>query len=137
MSLEVRLIELESYSAKAWRRYAAQDALLNLSFNEFDYLRVVKESGAEGIRITDLALEMSVTKPSASNMVAKLEKKGMVARTSCPEDARSKRIVLSSEVIESWALENVVYRDIAQKIRAKLTQSEAQQLEALLAKSLS
>lgn len=136
MSLEKTLIKLESQSAKAWRRYASQDALSSLSFNEFEYLRVIKESGESGIRITDIAHQMSVTKPSASNMVARLEKRNMVKRISCAEDARSKRIVVTGEVIESWALENVVYQDLAQKMRTKLSGSEVELLEQLLEKSL-
>ncbi|GAL10688.1 hypothetical protein JCM19233_1665 [Vibrio astriarenae] len=57
-------------------------------------------------------------------------------RISCAEDARSKRIVVTGEVIESWALENVVYQDLAQKMRTKLSCNEVELLEQLLEKSL-
>ncbi|MDR9830791.1 MarR family transcriptional regulator [Vibrio sp. FNV 38] len=136
MSIETTLVEFERYHARAWRVYANQDPLCQLSFNEFDYLRVIKDSGEEGVRVTDLAQALSVTKPSASNMVARLERKKMIRRLSCPEDARSKRIVLTSEVIEGWALENIVYQDIAQQMRRKLSGQEMDQLEKLLNKVL-
>lgn len=135
MSLENSLIQLERFCSKAWRVYAKQDPLALLSFNEFDYLKVI-QSKPEGVRITDLASEMQVTKPSASNMVARLEKKGLVTRISCSEDARSKRVVLTEKVIQDLSLEQVVYKEIAQAMNNKLSTQEAEQLVSLLNKSL-
>lgn len=135
MSLENSLIELERFCAKAWRVYAKEDPLSSLSFNEFDYLRVIQDF-SDGIRITDLAEEMKVTKPSASNMVARLQKKGLVQRVSCPEDGRSKRVVLTEKVIKDLSLEQEVYRKIAQSMNCNLDAEEARQLVYLLEKSL-
>lgn len=135
MTLEKNLIELERFCSKAWRVYAKEDPLSLLSFNEFDYLRVIQTS-SEGMRITDLAEEMKVTKPSASNMVARLEKKGLVRRVACNEDARSKRVTLTEKVIQDLSLEQVVYKEIAQAMNAKLSAKEAEQLVSLLEKSL-
>ncbi|KJY82186.1 MarR family transcriptional regulator [Vibrio galatheae] len=135
MSLEHCLIELERYCAKAWRVHAKEDPLSMLSFNEFDYLSVVQEN-ANGIRITDLADEMKVTKPSASNMVVRLEKKGMVKRLTCPEDARSKRVYLTEQVKKDLSLEQVVYGQIAQSMGQRLNDQEVSQLIRLLEKSL-
>lgn len=135
MTLENSLMELERFSSKAWRIHAKQDSLSNLSFNEYDYLRVIEEH-LQGIRITDLAQEMKVTKPSASNMVARLQKKGLVSRISCNEDGRSKRVILTEQVIKDLSLEQVVYRSIAESMSSKLTQTESSQLIRLLEKSL-
>ncbi|NOH80602.1 MarR family transcriptional regulator [Vibrio sp. RE86] len=135
MSLENNLIQLERFCSKAWRVYAKEDPLALLSFNEFDYLKVI-QAYPEGVRITDLAAEMKVTKPSASNMVARLQKKGLVTRISCNEDARSKRVVLTEKVIQDLSLEQVVYKEIAQAMNAKLSAQEAEQLASLLEKSL-
>ncbi|TFH91711.1 MarR family winged helix-turn-helix transcriptional regulator [Vibrio ouci] len=135
MTLEKNLIELERFCSKAWRVYAKEDPLSLLSFNEFDYLRVIQTS-SEGMRITDLAEEMKVTKPSASNMVARLEKKGLVRRVACNEDARSKRVTLTEKVIQDLSLEQVVYKEIAQAMNAKLSAKEVEQLVSLLEKSL-
>jgi len=135
MNLENSLIELERFCAKAWRVYAKEDPLSSLSFNEFDYLRVIQDF-SDGIRITDLAEEMKVTKPSASNMVARLQKKGLVQRVSCPEDGRSKRVVLTEKVIKDLSLEQEVYRKIAQAMNCNLDAEEARQLVYLLEKSL-
>ncbi|MDF2154461.1 MarR family transcriptional regulator [Vibrio sp. CAU 1672] len=135
MALEGCLIELERFCAKAWRVYAKQDPLAHLSFNEFDYLRVI-QLYPQGVRITDLAEELKVTKPSASNMVVRLEKKGLVKRIACYEDARSKRVLLTERVIQEMSLEQEVFKDIAEQMKQKLTGDEAQQLQALLKKVL-
>lgn len=135
MTLETNLIELERFCAKAWRVYAKEDPLSSLSFNEFDYLRVIQDY-PQGIRITDLAEEMKVTKPSASNMVARLKKKGLVQRVACYEDGRSKRVMLTAQVIQDLSLEQVVYKSIADTMKQKLSCEEANQLAYLLEKSL-
>ncbi|WP_038174200.1 MULTISPECIES: MarR family winged helix-turn-helix transcriptional regulator [Vibrio] len=135
MSLERNLIELERFCAKAWRVYAQEDPLARLSFNEYDYLRVI-EGYPQGMRITDLALEMRVTKPSASTMVARLEKKGLVKRIDCAEDARAKRVMLTEQVIKDLSKEQGVYKAISEQLKRKLDQQEVQQLKALLDKAL-
>lgn len=136
MNLENSLIELERFCSKAWRVYAKEDPLSSLSFNEFDYLRVI-QANSRGVRITDLAEEMKVTKPSASNMVARLVKKGLVTRIACSEDARSKRVILSDNAVQNMALEDLVYKEIAQLMRSKLSAQEATQLVELLNKIIS
>ncbi|MEL7293580.1 MAG: helix-turn-helix domain-containing protein [Pseudomonadota bacterium] len=135
MSLEKSLIELERFCAKAWRIYAKEDPLARLSFNEYDYLRVI-EAYPQGVRITDLAEEMKVTKPSASTMVVRLQKKGLVKRIDCVEDARAKRVMLTEQVISDLSKEQGVYRAISELLKRKLDQQEVQQLRALLDKAL-
>ncbi|EJG1696369.1 MarR family transcriptional regulator [Vibrio parahaemolyticus] len=135
MTLEESLIDLERFCAKAWRVYAKEDPLSHLSFNEFDYLRVIQVF-PEGVRITDLADELQVTKPSASNMVMRLEKKGLVKRIACNEDARAKRVLLTEDVAEKMSLEQIVYKDISDQMMLKLNEQEAKQLQSLLNKAL-
>tara|TARA_Y100001956_G_scaffold62512_1_gene62576 strand:- start:7392 stop:7802 length:411 start_codon:yes stop_codon:yes gene_type:complete len=135
MSLESYLMELERFCAKAWRVHAKEDSLSGLSFNEYDYLKLIEEH-QQGIRITDLADEMKVTKPSASNMVARLEKKGLVKRVSCAEDGRAKRVKLTEQVVKDLSYEQVVYQRIAEKMGKKLTSEEVSSLVRLLEKSL-
>ncbi|MDW2204717.1 MarR family transcriptional regulator [Vibrio sp. 1636] len=135
MALEESLNDLERFCAKAWRVYAKEDPLSHLSFNEFDYLRVIQVF-PEGVRITDLADELQVTKPSASNMVMRLEKKGLVKRIACNEDARAKRVLLTEDVAEKMSLEQIVYKDISDQMMLKLNEQEAKQLQSLLNKAL-
>ncbi|MFC1234529.1 MarR family winged helix-turn-helix transcriptional regulator [Vibrio sp. F74] len=135
MSFQTCLIDLERFMSKEWRVHAKDDPLSSLSFNEFDYLKVIQYS-SEPIRITDLASEMMVTKPSASNMVVRLERKALVRRISCPEDARAKRVVLTDKAIEGLSNEDSVLQIITEKLENKVSKQESEQLVNILSKML-
>ncbi|WED26114.1 MarR family transcriptional regulator [Vibrio sp. DW001] len=135
MSFQTCLIDLERFMSKEWRVHAKDDPLSSLSFNEFDYLKVIQYS-SEPIRITDLASEMMVTKPSASNMVVRLERKALVRRISCPEDARAKRVVLTDKAIEGLSTEDSVLQIITEKLENKVSEQEFKQLVKILSKML-
>ncbi len=135
MKLDSALERIERFAAKYWRSYTKEDVLAQLSFNEYDYLKVI-QSSPEPIRITDLAAEMEVTKPSATNMVKRLIKKDLVATQSCPEDARAKRVVLTAYAEQCMTLEVKIYSQMAEQLQVKLTCEESEQLETLLAKIL-
>ncbi|UGA54251.1 MarR family winged helix-turn-helix transcriptional regulator [Vibrio sp. VB16] len=135
MSFQTCLIDLERFMSKEWRVHAKDDPLSSLSFNEFDYLKVIQYS-SEPIRITDLASEMMVTKPSASNMVVRLERKALVRRISCPEDARAKRVVLTDKAIEGLSTEDSVLQIITEKLENKVSKQESEQLVKILSKML-
>lgn len=135
MSLNHHLEELERFSAKIWRVHSKEDPIAQLSFNEYDYLKVI-QAAPELIRLTDLADEMQVTKPSATNMVKRLERKGLVERKPCPEDARSKRVGLTPLATDNLSLESKVYELMSDRLMKGLTEIEAQQLNELLKKAL-
>ncbi len=135
MSLQACLIGLERFISKEWRAYSKEDPLSLLSFNEFDYLKVIQYSH-EPIRITDLAKEMMVTKPSASNMVVRLERKKLVQRIPCPDDARAKRVILTEQAISNLSVEDKVHRIITKKLERKVSAKESQDLVAILTKML-
>jgi DNA-binding MarR family transcriptional regulator len=134
VKLEVGLIQLERYCSKSWRHYAKQDPLSSLSFNEYDYLLLLEEQSAP-IRLTDLATEMQVTKPSASNMVARLEKKGLVHRKMSMEDSRVKLVELTEHAKGHLSQQLPVYQQIAKSLTKNLSGSEAEQLSKLLLKA--
>jgi DNA-binding MarR family transcriptional regulator len=54
-------------------------------------------SAPDGLRITELIDDVLLTQAGVSRMVARLEKRGLVARRSDPDDARACRIVLTDE----------------------------------------
>ena len=135
MHLEESLMDLERFCSKAWRQHGDDDPMCQLSFNEFDYLKVI-EQYPEGVRITDLAQELYVTKPSASTMVSRLAKKNLVRTIACREDARAKRVVLTDWVIKNMSFERVVYQQIASDLNAQLSEQEAMKLVELLNKAL-
>lgn len=136
MSLLTSLIELERFMSKEWRLLSkSDDPLALLSFNEFDYLKAI-QFAKQPIRITDLAKEMLVAKPSASNMVVRLERKGLVKRILCPEDARAKRVVLTKKAENGLLLDDEVHEEIAKKLESKVTEEEIEQLAAIFKKML-
>ncbi|EPE2650487.1 MarR family transcriptional regulator [Vibrio fluvialis] len=135
MSLGIQLEKLERFTAKVWRKYSKEDPIAQLSFNEYDYLKVI-QGAQEAIRLTDLAAELEVTKPSASNMVKRLERKGLVRRTRCSEDARSHRFELTELAEEHLESEAKVYQILANRVSQHLSDEESAVLGMLLNKAL-
>ncbi|TCN80559.1 MarR family transcriptional regulator [Vibrio crassostreae] len=133
--LNQNLEKIERFASKIWRTQVNEDPICQLSFNEYDYLKVI-QSSPEPIRLTDLAIEMRVTKPSATTMVQRLERKGLVERKASLEDARSKLVVLTSKAEVGLEEESKIYQVMAQILESRLSEQESQQLNLLLNKAL-
>ncbi|MEZ8743769.1 MarR family transcriptional regulator [Vibrio sp. 10N.261.49.A5] len=133
--LNQNLEKIERFASKIWRTQVNEDPICQLSFNEYDYLKVI-QSSPEPIRLTDLAIEMQVTKPSATTMVQRLERKGLVERKASLEDARSKLVVLTSKAELGLEEESKIYQVMAQILESRLSEQESQQLNLLLNKAL-
>ncbi|MEZ8051982.1 MULTISPECIES: MarR family winged helix-turn-helix transcriptional regulator [Vibrio] len=133
--LNQNLEKIERFASKIWRTQVNEDPICQLSFNEYDYLKVI-QSSPEPIRLTDLAIEMQVTKPSATTMVQRLERKGLVERKVSLEDARSKLVVLTSKAEVGLEEESKIYQVMAQILESRLSEQESQQLNLLLNKAL-
>lgn len=127
---------MERLTAKVWRNVSKEDPLGHLSFNEYDYLKTI-QAFEEPIRLTDLAKQLDVSKPSATNMVKRLEKKGLVERLLCSDDARAKRVVLTEKARVPLSSESEIYGVVAEQLQRNLSASEFNQLEQLLEKALS
>ncbi len=133
--LETNLEKMERFSAKVWRKYAKEDPFAQLSFNEYDYLKVLQNS-PQAIRLTDLAQALEVSKPSASNMLKKLERRGLVKRICCAEDARAQLFELTEQAEQNLAYEARVYQTLAQQVAQGLSAEEVVILDLLLGKAL-
>ena len=133
--LNENLEKIERFASKIWRTQSKEDPIGQLSFNEYDYLKVI-EAAKEPIRLTDLAEEMQVTKPSATTMVQRLERKGLVERRPSPEDARSKLVVLTAKAETGLEEESKIYQVMANTLESQLTEQEIEQLNLLLNKAL-
>lgn len=72
MNIEQSLMVIERYISRCWREQPCFGDC-NLTYTEYDYLETLEESGM--MRLSELAELMRVSKPTASNMVARLEKK--------------------------------------------------------------
>ena len=133
--LNQNLEKIERFASKVWRTQVNEDPICQLSFNEYDYLKVIQAS-PEPIRLTDLAIEMQVTKPSATTMVQRLERKGLVERKASLEDARSKLVVLTNKAELGLEEESKIYQVMAQILESRLSDQESKQLNLLLDKAL-
>ncbi|MDH5904728.1 MarR family transcriptional regulator [Vibrio splendidus] len=133
--LDQNLEKIERFASKIWRTQVNEDPICQLSFNEYDYLKVIKAS-SEPIRLTDLAIEMQVTKPSATTMVQRLERKGLVERKASLEDARSKLVILTQKAEVGLEEESKIYQVMAQVLESRLSEQESHQLNLLLNKAL-
>src|SRR3954463_2098484 len=63
--------------------------------------RVFPHLDFAGVRLTELARRLGVTKQAASQLVAELAELGMVDETPDPEDGRAKRIRFSARGLEA------------------------------------
>ncbi|PHX07914.1 MarR family transcriptional regulator [Vibrio splendidus] len=133
--LDQNLEKIERFASKIWRTQVNEDPICQLSFNEYDYLKVIQAS-SEPIRLTDLAIEMQVTKPSATTMVQRLERKGLVERKASLEDARSKLVILTQKAEVGLEEESKIYQVMAQVLESRLSEQESHQLNLLLNKAL-
>lgn len=133
--LDQNLEKIERFASKIWRTQVNEDPICQLSFNEYDYLKVIQAS-PEPIRLTDLAIEMQVTKPSATTMVQRLEIKGLVERQASLEDARSKLVILTKKAEIGLEEESKIYQVMAQTLESRLSEQESQLLNQLLDKAL-
>jgi len=78
-------------------------------------------AGAEdGLRITDLIDDVLLTQAGVSRLVARLEKRRLVARRPDPDDARACRIVLTAEGRD---VQRRLGRVLAQRVTTAMTRA--------------
>lgn len=78
-------------------RLDAVHASQGLSGNDFDTLIRLARSPGQQLRMTDLALQTSLSTSGITRVVDRLERKGLVRREACPHDRRSFMAVLTDE----------------------------------------
>ncbi len=129
-SLGQSLARIERHLNKLWRADEEATAFQQTSFNEYDYVHAVEELGTP--RLSDLADTLCVSKPSTSNMVSKLEKKGLLERIPCPQDRRSVLVKLTREGKKLMALDDRLFNKLTEKVEHALSPGDFKTLERLL-----
>lgn len=117
-----------------WRQYAQHSGSMELSNSELDYLYALM-SAENGLRLTELAERMSVSKASASAMASKLEARGYLQRLPCSEDGRAMRLLATAKSNALEQEERDVYVQTATSLEQNLSHEEFEQLSQLLAKA--
>ena len=118
MHVEVQLLQkLHRLTQREWALAAKNDGL---SQSEHDYLAAVQAEAdrqryddTHGQHLNDIVEALGVSKASASNMITKLEKQGLVERFQCQMDARAQHIVLTSDGQIRLARGQKVYERVA------------------------
>lgn len=117
-----------------WRLESQKSGSMELTSTEYDYLDVVARH-PEGLRLTDLAERMKVSKASASAMASKLEARGYVERVPDPEDKRASLIRPTPKTGALESEENAIHARTAASLAAALSDDELARFEELFAKA--
>ena len=141
MKLAQSFDKLQRFLSRQWTAGGRQG---EFSYNEYEYLKTVEAAEqedpddhgnhGEGPHLSDVALEMQVRKASASVMVKKLEKRGLIERVQCRYDARAQHILLTTEGRRLLTKEQAIYERIAASLESHLNEKERQMLQQLLGK---
>lgn len=108
----------------------------DLTGSQFKILMVLYMSPAGSVRQTDIEAKFSMTNPTVTGLVQKLEAKNLVNRMPHPEDRRSKVLVLMERAIQMKEELLALADSLEQQMTANLTEEEYDQLASLLMKIL-
>lgn len=133
MLLDKSLEELELHLWRKWRDHEQSPQSDSLTFNELDYLEFIDRH--KTLRLTDLANGLGITKASASAMISKLEKRGLIIRDADEKDGRTSKLMLSVEGQKLKDTELALYKRTASLLQNAMSDADYQSLESLLAKA--
>ncbi|MBV9012886.1 MAG: MarR family transcriptional regulator [Pseudonocardiales bacterium] len=98
---------LDEHQQRAWRSYLAMNTQLTarlhrqmqadsgLSLADFAVLVELSDRPEERVRVLELAQALQWEKSRLSHHLARMQRRGLVARQDCPDDARGAFIVLT------------------------------------------
>lgn len=105
-----------------------------LSSSQFRILMILYKSPEYSVRQADIEVAFSMTNPTVTGLIHKLEKNGLVKRVENPRDKRSKLLALT-DYAESKRAEFVALGDsIEKEMTDGLSEAEAETLSELLTK---
>lgn len=135
---------LDPREQQAWRRYLLMASQLSarmsreltadagISLADYDVLVHLSEAPAGRLRVTRLARELSWEQSRLSHQVARMTRRGLVAREGCAEDGRGALVVLTAQgraVIERAAPAHVTF--VRERVFDALTDAQVDALGAI------
>jgi len=130
------LIEQLSYSMEQHEtKVIAASRFSSLTAAQIHCLDMISHP-EEGPTFSELAERLSVSKPSVTVAVEKLETQGYLRKVQSTEDKRSFNIYLTDEGKMISKLHDDIHRGYAESIERALTQPEVKNLKRLLSKAL-
>jgi len=106
----------------------------NISIQQFNILRILKGRHPEPATVKLLTERMIDKMSNASRLVEKLKQKGLVERTSCPEDRRRVDIAITKKGTKVIEQASKILEGEIENTLSVLTKKEAEQLNDLLDK---
>jgi DNA-binding MarR family transcriptional regulator len=107
-------------------------SLHGISQNELLLLRALAAARNGTLRPSELARAISLTPSGVSRAVTPLEQRGMVERTSDPNDRRACTIALTDDGAALLGVSLVSAAEIASRLMRRLSVGQSRQLERLL-----
>ncbi len=112
-------------------------APFDLTSSQFKILMLLYHAPGGSLRQADIEARFSMTNPTVTGLLQKLEAKELVRRIPHPEDRRSKVLVLTPKAMAMEQSLLALADSLEQQMTAKLTAAECERLGALLEKLLS
>ena len=141
------MVPLSSAELSAWRNFLRAHAQVtralevdllarhDLPLASYDVLVQLSEAAECGLRMTELADRVLLSRSGLTRLVDRLVRDGLVARTACPSDARGTQAVLTAagraRLQEAWPAH---LAGVVEHVTSKLTPAEVSQLGDLLGK---
>lgn len=100
------------------------------------HMNLMPHIDLEGTRLTVLAQRLGVTKQAASQLVADLEKIGVLRREPDPDDGRAKRVVFTEQGREGLLQGLAILRGLEAELRAEIGDADIDKLNQVLGKIL-
>ncbi|MCV2868504.1 MarR family transcriptional regulator [Defluviimonas sp. WL0002] len=132
--LQDSIRRLQWHLWRLWRQESQDSGSMDLTSTEYDYLDVVAWH-PEGLRLTDLAERMGVSKASASAMASKLEARGYLERSPDPDDKRASLIRPTPKTSALESEESAIHARAAASLSAELSAEELARFEELFEKA--
>lgn len=101
-----------------------KNSKISLSISEMHLIECVGKGAEKGRTVSELAVDLNITRPSATVAVNKLEKKGYVTKTNCENDGRVVRVRLTHEGEKIDAYHRYYHRNMVKEISSDLTEEE-------------
>lgn len=108
----------------------------DLTSSQFKILMVLYHAPGDSVRQADIESKFSMTNPTVTGLVQKLEGKDLVKRVPHPKDKRSKVLVLTERAMDMKDELLALADSLEQQMTAKLTGAERERLASLLEKML-
>ncbi len=105
------------------------DTEFGLTSNQLGTLRMVS---GDGMRVSDIARNLGVKVPSATEQIIRLEHAGLVRRTQDPDDSRGVRVTLTPDGEHKLVVETARRAALMASLLAQLAETEREKLRQAL-----